>query len=349
VVAALRGGQAAPAWHALRQRLREWCHAGADKAAPGAAQGEVRRGLAPLLGWVLAWWRGDTLALAVDVTRRKDRVAVRAVSVRYRGTAIPVAWHVLPATRAGEWMGPILRLLRWLRPAVPPGVTVLVLADRGLWRPRLWKRVRALGRHPLRRRQGHSRVQPAGRRGRARATALVAAPGRAWVGRALVYPDACRQRSGTLIVWWGDGHAAPVLALTDLPPARVGVCWYGLPIGVELGFRALKSLGWQWQRTRRTEPDRVARHWLALPTATLWTVAVGTRVEDADARGVPPARPHTAPPPAPRPRAASVFLTGWRWRARQVQRGRLWARLWRAPAPWPAPAPHLALASDRPP
>jgi hypothetical protein len=337
VVAALRVGQPARAWHALRQRLREWLYDGADKAAPCGQEVEVRRCFAPLLGWVLAWWRGDTLALAV--------------SVLYRGVAIPVAWHALPANQAGAWMGPILRLLRWLRPAIPPGMTVLVLADRGLWSPRLWKRVRALGWHPLLRLQGHSRVQPAGRRGWVRATALVAAPGRAWVGRALVFPDACRQRSGTLIVWWGDGHAAPVVALTDLPPARVGPCWYGLRIWVELGFRVLKSLGWQWQRSRRTDPGRVARHWLVLAVATLWTVAVGTRVEDADARGVAPARLHTAPPPAPRPRprAASVFLTGWNWLARQLQRGHLWTRLWLVPEPWPTAPPHLALAPPRPP
>ena len=64
------------------------------------------------------------------------------VSVLYRGSAIPVAWAVLPGNAPGAWMGPILRLLRRLRPAVPPGWTVLVLADRGLWSPRLWRRIR---------------------------------------------------------------------------------------------------------------------------------------------------------------------------------------------------------------
>lgn len=349
VVAALRVGQPPQAWHALRQRLREWCYAGADKAAPCAAEVEVRRCFAPLLGWVRAWWQGDALALAVDATLLKDRVAVLAVSVLYRGVAIPVAWQVLPANQPGAWMGAILRLLRWLRPAVPPGVTVTVLADRGLWSPRLWKRVRDLGWHPLLRLQGHSRVQPTGRRGWVRAATLAPAPGQAWVGRALVFPDACRQRSGTLIVWWGAGHEQPVVALTDLPPERVGVCWYGLRVWVELGFRVLKSLGWHWERTRRTDPDRVARHWLVLAVATLWTVAVGTRVEDADALGVPPARLHVAPAPAPRPRAASVFLTGWSWLARQLQRGRLWGRLWLAPEPWPGTPPHLALAPTHPP
>src|SRR3954453_14679245 len=120
-------------YHALRQRLREWLLDGADKACPCAAQVDVERCFAPLLRWVLAWWQGRELALAVDATAHRGDVVALVVSVLYRGSAIPVAWAVLPGDAPGAWMGPILRLLRRLRPAVPPGWTVLVLADRALW------------------------------------------------------------------------------------------------------------------------------------------------------------------------------------------------------------------------
>ena len=337
-------------WHALRQRLREWTYDGADKQAPCATQVEVRRCFAPLLGWVLAWWRGEALALALDATLLHDRVAVLAVSVLYRGTAIPVAWHVLPANQEGAWMGAILRLLRWLRPAIPPGLTVLVLADRGLWSPRLWKRIRQLGWHPVLRVQATIRFQPTGQR-RVVARDLVPGPGHAWVGAGVAFKDRAQRRAGTLVVAWDGGQQAPWVVLTDLPPARVGACWYGLRIWVELGFRALKSLGWQWQRTRRTAPARVARHWLVLAVATLWTVAVGTRVEDAEAHGIPPAQLRTPPPApaAPRRRTASLFLRGWSFLVGQVQRGRLWRCLWLAPEPWPTTLPRLTLTIAQPP
>ena len=277
-------------WHALRQRLREWTYDGADKAAPCQTQVEVRHCFAPLLGWVLAWWRGDSLALAIDATQQGERVTALVVSVLYRGTALPVAWHLLPANQPGAWMPPILRLLRWLRPAVPPGMTVLVLADQGLWSPRLWKRIRQLGWHPVMRVQDTIRFQPAGQRRRAVARELVPGPGHAWVGAGVAFKDRPLRRAGTLAVVWDAGQAEPWVVLTDLPPERIGVAWYGLRIWVELGFRVLKGVGWQWQRTRRTDPARVARHWLVLAVATLWTVAVGTRVEDAAWRGVPPPR-----------------------------------------------------------
>src|SRR3954465_4769678 len=131
--------------HALRQRLREWLLDGVDKAVPCAAQVDVERCFAPLLRRVLAWRQGRELALAVAATAHREDVVALVVSVLCRGSAIPVAWAVPPGNAPGAWMGPILRLLRRLRPAVPPGWTGLVLADRGLWSPRLWRRTRRPG------------------------------------------------------------------------------------------------------------------------------------------------------------------------------------------------------------
>ena len=135
-----------------------------------------------MLRWVLGWWRGRDLALAVDATARREDAVALVVSVLHRGSAIPVAWAVLPGNAPGAWMGPILRLLRRLRPAVPPGWTVLVLADRGLWSPRLWKRVRDLGWHPLLRIQRRTTIAPDG--GERRPAGALVRPGEAWVGSA---------------------------------------------------------------------------------------------------------------------------------------------------------------------
>src|SRR5690348_10455903 len=104
-------------YHALRRRLREWLLDGADKAVPCAAQVEVDRCFAPLLRWVLGWRQGRELALAVDATAHREEVVALVASVLHRGSAIPVAWAILPGNVPGPWLGPILRLLRLLRPA----------------------------------------------------------------------------------------------------------------------------------------------------------------------------------------------------------------------------------------
>src|SRR3954452_12725495 len=286
-------------YHALRQRLREWLRDGADKATPCAAQVEIETCFAPLLRWVLAWWRGRELALAIDATAHGERLVALVVSVLYRGTAIPVAWAILPGNTPGPWLGPILRLLRLLRPALPACWTVLVLADRGLSSPRLWKRVRDLGWHPLLRIQRRTTVAPDG--GERRPAGALVRPGEAWVGRGRLGWPKGRGLTVTLVAVWTAAQEEPWVVVTDLPPDRVGVGWYALRAWVELGFRALKGLGWQWQRSRRTDPARGARHWLVLAVASLAALAHGTRVEDARERGLPPARPARVPgrPPPP--------------------------------------------------
>lgn len=337
VVTALLPLAGVRAAHAVRQGLREWLYAGPDKAVPCRAAVDVAACFPGLLGWVVRWWHGTELALAVDATMLGDRVVVLTISVLYRGTALPVAWHVLPANQPGAWMPALLALLDRLHPAVPTDWTVLVLADRGLWSPRLWDGIRAVGWHPLLRVQRHVTFRPVGQR-RQRADTLVPGPGHAWVGAGTAFAAPADRRAGTLVVVWDVDQAEPWVLLTDLPPDGVGPAWYGLRTWIELGFRALKRLGWHWQRTRRTDPDRVARHWLVLAVATLWVVAIGTREEDAARRGREPANLRVAVPPLRRagPRTVSVFARGLvrlRWHLLRVRR--MWRTLWLWPEPWP--------------
>ena len=108
-------------------------------------------------------------------------------------------------------------------------------------------------------------------------------------------------------------------------------------------------MGWQWQHTQRTNPDRVARHWLVLAVAMLWVSAYGTRAEDAEARGLPPGRLHTPPQQFIYGRCRiSILRRGTSWLTRQLLRGRLWQRLWLAPEPWPSIPPQLQLIHHAP-
>jgi Transposase DDE domain len=331
--------------HALRQRLREWLYDGADKAVPGTVDLDVATCFAPLLRWILVWWRGDALPLAIDATALGDKLVVLTVGVLYRGGAIPVAWHVLPANRAGAWVPPILALLDRLAPAVPPETSVIVQTDRGLWSNRLWDGIRSHGWHPLMRLQLAATFAPVGQP-RVGVRTLVPGAGHAWGGAGTAFKDRATRRAGTLLVVWDTDQADPWVLLTDLDPAAVGVLWYGLRMGIEFGFRALKGLGWHWERTRRTDPDRFARHWLVLAVATLWVLAYGTRAEDAERAGVAPANLRTAPtpPPVDYVRPLSVFARGvgqLRWQLLRVRR--LWRRVWLAPQAWPAPGPDLVV------
>lgn len=314
----------------LRQRLRATFRPDADTPHVWYATDCF----APLLRWLLCWWHAPQIALALDATNHGDRLVVLAISVLYRGTAIPVAWHVLPAQQEGEWGTHWLRLLATLAPALPATMHVLVFTDRGLWSPDLWRAIRAHGWHPVMRIRTDATFAPTGGPRRL-ARLLIPGPGHAWVGSGVAFKPA-KQHAGTLVIVWEEGQSAPWLLLTDLAPTAIGLVWYGLRVWVELGFKVLKSIGWQWQRTQRIDCERVARHWLVLAIATLWTVAVGTRVEEAVARAICPTRLWHRPAVACAvPRQVSVFAQGWGWLVRQAVRGRFWRRLWLLPESWP--------------
>jgi hypothetical protein len=116
----------------MRQQLREWCYeAKAKRGGPRQdVQGEPC--FAPLLAWIVNWWEGTPLALAVEAPTLGQRFVVLVVSVVSRGCAIPVAWTVLPATEKHAWRGEWLRMLRQVRAVVPRRFLVIVMADRGL-------------------------------------------------------------------------------------------------------------------------------------------------------------------------------------------------------------------------
>lgn len=147
--------------NAVRQQLREWCY---EAAAKQGARRQARPGetcFVPLLRWVLSRWPGTPLALALDATTWGTRFTGRAIRVGDRGCALPVAWTIRLATQPAPWRRPWRRLGRLLRPAIPPGFTVIVLADRGLYAPWMFRRLVRLGWPPFWRRNGGGTFRPA--------------------------------------------------------------------------------------------------------------------------------------------------------------------------------------------
>ena len=235
-------------WNNLRQYLREWLYDGRDRASPCRMQLDVRSCFVPLLRWLLSLWQSDKLVLAIDPTLKGDQITSIVISVVYRSCAIPVAWHILPANRPGEWIAPTLSLLKLLSGAVPKDKRVLVMCDRGLRSPRLWEQICSVGWHPYARQSINTIFCPDART-RLPARTLVPGPGYAWVGRGTAFRATNRRRRGTMIVVWDIDQEEPWVVMTDLPPDEAGVYWYGLRFWIELGFRAIKSVGWQWQKT----------------------------------------------------------------------------------------------------
>jgi hypothetical protein len=300
----------------VRQQLREFCYEATAKRGTARQALVVETCFVPLLVWVVDQWEGTQLALALDATTLGTRFTVLALSVVYRGCAIPVAWTVLPATAKHAWRREWLRLLRQVHRAVPRSWTVLVLADRGLYARWLFRRITRLGWHSFLRINTGGPFRPQDQVRAVPLKTLVPEPGTTWQGTGIAFKGRHRQLHCTLLARWEAGYKDPWLILTDLPPEASTACWYGLRAWIEQGFKITKRAGWQWQRTRMTTPERAARLWLAVAVATLWLLSVGGEAEEAIlASTVPDVTALLPMPPrirrATRLRLVSVFRRGW--------------------------------------
>ena len=261
----------------LRQRLREWCYDASDKRGEQRQEVTITHCFEPLLRWLLQWWADDErrLALALDATTLRQTFTVLAVSVVYRGVAIPVAWAIVPATAPGSWQPHWQGLLALLKPAIPRDWYVLVLADRGLYANWLFTSIVACGWHPFLRINQQGQFRPIASP-RFRSLSQAVRQGgllRRW--DAICFKTRDRQLRCTQLGQWSLQHADPWLVVTDLPPRQAQVSWYGLRSWIEAGFKFTKRGGWHWEQTKMTDPARAERLWLAMAVATLWVVSWG--------------------------------------------------------------------------
>lgn len=229
--------------NSVRQQLREGCYEAAAKRGHQRQALEVTTCFAPLLAWGLRWWDGRQVALALDATSLGERFVVLAVSVVYRGCAIPVAWTVLPANQKHAWRGEWLRLVHQVWRGIPRQDTVIVLADRGLYACWLYRRIRRLGWHPFLRVNLGGSFRPACQRTFQPFRAFVPQPGCRWEGVGTAFKTKAAQLPCTLLACWEVGYRDPWLILTDLPPEAADVAWDGLRAWIEQGFKISKRGG----------------------------------------------------------------------------------------------------------
>jgi len=332
-LANLQGGS----WSTMRQRLREGLYDACDKRGDQRRAMDVTTCFAPLLGWILAWWSSDEprLSLALDATNLGQRFTVLCLSVVYRGCALPVAWTVLPATKAGKWMPHLKRLLCRVRGVIPAHWTVIVLTDRGLYSKTLYRAIQRNAWHPVMRVNGQGNFRP-DRVSRFRPLAdLLPQVNTLWYGSVTCFSTPRARLKCTLLAYWQSGCDTPWLLLTDLPPAAANPLWYGMRMWIEHGFKDDKRGGFRWEQTKMTDPARANRLWLVLALAHLWTVSVGGDAEidqgDVPAPALVPLFPATT---AARP--LSCLNRGWVTIVsaliahRPVPFGRF------CPEPWPA-------------
>lgn len=301
-------------FNTLRERLRDTYREASAKAGEQRVELDVTECWAPWLAWLLEGWSGQQLAIAVDATSLGSRFVVLAISVVYRGCAVPVAWKVLKAEEKHAWKPEWLALLKQFQGLLPEGWRVIVLADRGLYAKWLFEAIVELKWHPFLRVNTHGSFRPEGWFHRQPFSWWVPSPGCRWQGRGTAFSGKKSQLRCTLLGYWGEEYQDPWLVLTDLAPECADACWYGLRAWIEQGFKCSKRSGWQWQHTRMNDPARAERLWMAIAIATWWLLSVGGEAEaqaDMQVNIIEPPVPGKLRRRGTRWRLVGIFHHGW--------------------------------------
>lgn len=291
----------------VRQRLKEFYKPAAKKKGRRRTELDPAACCGPLVRWVTGGWPDKRVALALDVTNVGSRFHILTAAICHAGGAVPVAWAVLPGGVKDPWHPHWVAILGRVKAALGDGWTVLVLTDRGLESPALFREITGHGWHPVMRVKAGGKFRPAGWRRFYPLGAFAARPGDRFAAAGTAYTG--ERLPCTLLACRRPGCAEAWLLLTDLPPGAADPCWYAFRSWIEQGFKVLKSGGWDWEASRVTAPDRAARQWVALAVATVWLIEAGG-LADGAAPGTVSRLPRLPRPPRGRPRVHRLFTVG---------------------------------------
>lgn len=240
----------------------------------------------PALASVLDWpglLRGSRrVVLAVDESSQAAAYHLLRVSLPYWGGAVPLAWSVWEQNVAqpdGHYWAQMDRVLDQVAALLPPGVEVVVVADRAYDVAPFVDRLGARGWHWVVRAKAASALRFRDRRGREHALRALAGqrlrgPGSRWRAHGQVFKKAGWRRASVVGVW-APGTRERLVVLTDLRPRWAVLRLYDRRFWIEPGFRADKTHGWHWESSQVQGVAHHARLLLAMAWASLLMLALG--------------------------------------------------------------------------
>jgi hypothetical protein len=218
--------------------------------------------------------------LLLDETPKSNDLCMLNVHVGYRHLALPLAAVSYRPGGLPQSQPELVRsLLRQVRGCLPAGVTVVLLADRGLAWPLLVDWCAELGWHYVLRLQGQTRVRfPDGSERPIRARA--ARPGHRWLGEAEVFKKA-GWRGANVVATLGRGSKEPWLLLSHQPATLRHCRTYAKRTWVEEGHKDDKSAAFHWDQSQVKDRTHALRWLLIIALAMILAASQGSVVSKA--------------------------------------------------------------------
>lgn len=269
-------------------RIPTWCSHLPDKVNAASREQRFRRWLQtrsvdsqryyrPFITQALAAWTDHTLYLALDTSSITEHLVLARTAVIYRGHAVPLAWQVDRRRSVMLSFDQYAPLIRYTYQLIPPGVTVVVLGDRGFRDIQLMDLAHQFHWH-FRLRLAENETVWVGRRPSQRLDSWTLV---AHQPRFLSHVRLTAQQYGPIdiaLTWDGDPTHDPWRIATDQVARLNTFTEYALRMGIDLGFLDDKSAGFQVQDTELTHPRRLDHLLLVTALCNLYLVSLGTQV-----------------------------------------------------------------------
>jgi hypothetical protein len=232
-----------------------------------------------LIRAALADWAGQRMELILDTTTVAGRLVILRVSLVYRGRAIPLAWQVYERKSVALPFKLYRELLGHVRTLLPPGVTVVLLGDRGFRAQALmrWCRSPHIGWHFRLRLKANQLLTLSDGRTR-HLSELGLKPGRKGFLHDVRLGEGRYGPIHLALAWSEQPQAEAWYIASDEPTGDETLGEYGWRMAIEEELRDDKSGGFQLEATELDDAESLSRLLLVMSVAYLHLVSLGTFV-----------------------------------------------------------------------
>ena len=230
-----------------------------------------------LLQQALATWKAERLYLSLDTTVLWNRFCLVWVGVVYRGRTIPVAWRLVTQSSSSVHLRTLKPVLQSAARLLPPGIAIVLLADRGFADHKLMKYLKAdLGWHFRIRIKRSFQFQLKGQWHPV--SAVVLEPGQAYCTAAVTIGKTHPYGN----VYLAFAHDQPSgefwVIVSDEPTTLQTFAQYQRRFQVEESFLDLKSNGFDLEASRLRDAWALSQLCGVIALTTLFLVLQGVRV-----------------------------------------------------------------------
>lgn len=263
----------------------------------------VRRYYSPFIRRALADWKGHTLYVGLDTTSVNNCLVIARTSAIYRGRAVPLAWQGFKRKSVMLAFDQYAGLVQFTARLIPPGVSVILLGDRGFRDVRLMSLARRLHWHFRLRLEANEQVW-SGRRQPVRLDSWKLEPYQPYFLQGVRLTQQHYGPVNIALGWDGDLQHDPWRIATDQPARLQTLTDYARRMGIDFGFLDDKSAGFQLEDTELLLPRRLDHLLLVMAWCSLYLVSLGTHLVSTGQRQMIDAH-YT--------RQLSYLQLGWRW------------------------------------